>query len=344
MSEKKIIVRINAGNTYGLGHLSRCISLVNNISISNYIFYIRTDNQRLVASYIKKNLVGQPDIIFINVNFPTKTELNFIVEKYCTGDLLIIDHYEANENYQRFLFDNKVSWLQFDSHAKCGFYANWVLHGSPGAKIDLYEPLRRNPKTKFLLGPDYCIVKEQITEMKDKRSVRKRLKKIVVCFGGGDDHGATLKCLQNIDFVEFSKIDIDVVISPYNKDKKNIENLEKRGLIKIINQDQLHENMKEADLGIIASGMISYEAAYLGLPMLLVPIADNQEINAKAWENMGCAINLKSTTNIKDQLSSSLVELKKRSYYLEAMSKNCLKIVDGKGINRIIEQIIIDLQ
>ncbi len=338
-NENKIITRLDAGNYFGLGHLSRCISIVNETYISFHLFMIKSDNKKLVIDFINENLKSKKyQCIFLDVNTSKKKEIDAILEFYINKDILIVDHYQADEAYQKQLFEKNVTWLQLDSHAKVNFYANWVMHGSPGATIELYESLRLNSKTKFLIGPEYCIIKKSVLNLSEKRQPRNSLQTILICFGGGDDRGATLACIKSIDLLKFRNIQIFVAVSSFNKDYNDILEYQRQGFLEIIEQNSLHVKMSESDLAIVAPGMISYECAFLGLPMLLITIADNQTINSKAWEKYGCAINL-GLVNEKFGINTTLNILKSNPQKLRKMSIDCLNLVDGNGVKRIVEQL-----
>ncbi|MFV0155365.1 hypothetical protein OBK03_06220 [Empedobacter falsenii] len=335
----KVIIRLDAGNKYGLGHLSRCISIINEIDALDYLFVIKSDNHEMVKNFLNFNFNKNYSIDFLDENCTNIFEIERLVNLYDKNNLLIIDHYSADENYQLSLFKSKIEWLQLDSHAKINFYARWVMHGSPGATHEVYEKLKKNEKTEFLIGPEYCIIKDDILNLKKYRRPRKNLNKVIICFGGGDDRDATITCLESIDFSLLNDIKFYVSISPYNVNFEKIKQFENKGLIEIIKRDELHLRMSESDLALVAPGMISYESAFLGLPMILVTIADNQLINSIAWENKGCAVNIGTVKDVPNKLNLYLNVLFNNPNKLELMSSNCLKLVDGKGVSRIVKQI-----
>src|SRR5690606_10470456 len=296
----------------------------------------KTDNRSLVESYLKDNIHISFELLTLDLEASLQEEIEFIARYYSSTSLLIVDHYNATEEYQKQLLARRITWLQLDSHAKINFYANWVMHGSPGATDSLYEPLRKNPATCFLLGPKYCIIKEPLLLNYSQRRVREDLKKVLVCFGGGNDNGAALECLKSLDFEGFANIEFNVVIGGFNPDYKDIQEFQNKGLIKIIEPNKLLDVMIQSDLALIAPGMMSYESAFLGLPMLLVTIADNQIINAEAWEDKGCKLNIRSITAINASISTHIMRCNDS---LREMSQNCLTLVDGKGVKRIVNEI-----
>lgn len=339
----KTVLRLDAGEFYGLGHLSRCLSLAKKIDCTNFLFIIKTDNQKIVKDFMLKNFIKKHEILFLSRQTGCLEEIDIIIRNYEKDTVLIVDHYNANEDYQKQLFDHEIHWLQLDSHAKYRFYADYVMHGSPGATEELYEPLKINNKLKLLLGPKYCIIKDEVLKLGKGRQKRQELRKVIICFGGGDDRGVTLECLKVIDFDAFPHITFLVSINRYNKNYEQIVDYQLNERIQIIDQDNLHQEMHQADLALIAPGMISYEAAYLGLPMLLITIADNQVINSKAWEKANCAINIGNINDIKNNLNNKIIYLYQNSNIIKKMSENCLTLVDGNGSENIINAITEEL-
>ena len=166
------------------------------------------------------------------------------------------------------------------------------------------------------------------------------MQNVIVCFGGGNDKGATLACLKALDFERFQNIEFTVAMSQFNPDYTEILKLQDRGRIHVINPSNLLETMIQSDLALITPGMISYESAFLGLPMLLVTIADNQAINAKAWGETKCGLNIGSVFDVSKNLNKNLSSLEQNLEILPKMSQNCLSLVDGKGVSRIVNEIM----
>jgi RimJ/RimL family protein N-acetyltransferase len=98
--------------------------------------------------------------------------------------------------------------------------------------------------------------------------------------------------------------------------------------------------MTHADLAIGAAGTSSWERCCLGLPSLVVVMADNQRMVAAELENAGAAIvlgwhEIVNAANIADRIA----ELMPNPERLLAMSVNTAAICDGHGAARIVAQL-----
>jgi len=345
---KNIIFRVNAGNKVGMGHLSRCLSLAQELATNFKVFFIiSTDDEQKVINFIDSKLAN---LFLDSVEYIPSTiskNKDLILIKKVIQNLnafLIIDHYNATLPYQKSLKKDNIKWLQFDSHGKIKFLADLVLHGSPGATREIYSPLLENKETQLLLGPKYAIVDLSFREQSKLVQYRKDLNRIFMCFGGGNDQGATLKILEYLISNKFIKdVEIFVAVSSKNKDLLTIQKLAtlRKNIYIEINSKKIPKQMGTSDLAIIPPGTLSYEAASVGLPMLLITLASNQLINAKGWVKVRAGINMGSLNEInKEVFINTIIALKKNKEKISLMSINCFKTVDGLGTQRTKEKIL----
>ncbi len=342
---KRIVFRLDAGMRKGLGHLSRCLSLAEAFPLDLYeiIFIVKTDAKSYVEEFIAKK--NNKTILFELKDenlFKGEKEMQYLCSLNNTSTFFIFDTYEATTDYQLQLKNNGIHWLQFDSHGKIDFYADMVLHGSPGATEELYAPLVKNKKLKLLLGTKYALINKKFLINRENTVVRKYLKNIFICLGGGNDRGAAIKIIRILDNSIFSEYNFRIFLNSKNKDLAEIENiaLSNNNIEVFVDQNDLSLEMLNCDLGIITPGTLSYEASCLGMPMILVSIADNQLMNAVGWEHKGCAKYMGAIENIElKKVNETLSSISGDAKMLADMSSNCLNMVDGKGALRVSEYI-----
>lgn len=347
MRFNSFIFRVDAGFKYGMGHLSRTLSLAKYLLKEKEVFFIiRTDNENMVNQFVSgKHSYENYPIKYISSDIDIYDELGLLVSEVINKQaFLILDHYDAREDYQLYLKHQNIHWFQFDSHAQWNFYGNLVMHASPGVTEQQYENLRRDKKTKFLLGTKYAVIDDKFKSLHNKVSVRSELKRILISFGAGNDSGAVIKCLSLLNESNLlSSYNFDIAIGEKNNYINEIRSIiSEFPTVKLrINERGMDQLMSECDLGIISPGTLSYEAASLGLPMLLIAIATNQNINLKGWQNIAAAISLGQLKNFSENdLCDSIRYLSQNTNILGSMSKNGLESVDGKGCERITESIL----
>jgi RimJ/RimL family protein N-acetyltransferase len=94
--------------------------------------------------------------------------------------------------------------------------------------------------------------------------------------------------------------------------------------------------MLAADLAIGGGGSATWERCCLGLPCLAISIADNQDhlIRDSARAGVLYAPSLSPTDT--DALAQHIQSLMENPLLLESLSLNSLKLVDGRGVQRIL--------
>ena len=142
-----------------------------------------------------------------------------------------------------------------------------------------------------LLGPAYALVRHAFIARRPE-ALRRRdsrpVENILVSFGATDPRMLTPDALDALDgFAD----DISITIALSSQAPHLDEVLGKlRGRMQIILDGDMAELMTLADLAVGAAGASSYERAVLGLPSIVVTLADNQAGIAKALFAAGVAV------------------------------------------------------
>jgi spore coat polysaccharide biosynthesis predicted glycosyltransferase SpsG len=93
--------------------------------------------------------------------------------------------------------------------------------------------------------------------------------------------------------------------------------------------------MAESDLCIGAAGGTSLERCYLGLPTMLLVLADNQLPGAKALEKTGAVVALKGAQDIPQVFENYFAH--ETAVQLKRMSEAAAVLSDGLGVQRIVD-------
>jgi spore coat polysaccharide biosynthesis predicted glycosyltransferase SpsG len=97
----------------------------------------------------------------------------------------------------------------------------------------------------------------------------------------------------------------------------------------------LRPELERADLALLAAGGVRFEAARLGVPMLLVVLADNQVEDARAFAEAGAARRLGWWRDATpESMGAALREMLDDTEARRAMGARGQALVDGRGAER----------
>jgi UDP-2,4-diacetamido-2,4,6-trideoxy-beta-L-altropyranose hydrolase len=343
MSPLKVIFRTDASPILGYGHLMRCRVLakaLRDLGVACIMVGPKLcDRTEADAHLFDEWLVesewsGEGD---------DAGKLVRLANQYGCG-IAVLDDYRVGISFQKVMLDAGLKWLQFDGLARQKMLADWVLSASPAANYDRYEPLRERSETVFLLGPKYALLRPEFHEWRLRNRSSKEVQRILLTFGGGDDRGAILFCLTSLKYL-WESVEAVILVGSGNPQLRAIHTwLSQNHGLKInirLDEREIACRMNEADLAIIAGGMTTFEVASMGLPALIIQLADNQALNSRAWDALGAAKFLGKLDNInKDDLRQSVQLLLENSEHRLWMSKSGKSQVDGFGSIRVANIII----
>lgn len=199
-------------------------------------------------------------------------------------------------------------------------------------------------EVQFFHGSDFIIINQEIQKVKIKRKKKKvehNLLKIVVTTGGSDPEAVLLKILNWLSDNTFSNIDICVLKGQAFMHSPNLELLIPKlaSNIRVVNYNS--NELIDADIAVSTFGVSTYELMYLGIPVLSIGHAEPNargsyliESRYKALIDLGIIDKLS-----KDSFVESLQSVINSSELRNDLVKRGNKIVDGKGLDRVVDAI-----
>lgn len=265
---KQIVVLTEASKSLGLGHLNRCLNLVE-------IFKEKSDY------LIKFHISGSDSTISLSYNhvlieWADQTYLDLVLS---TADLVIVDSYQASKKILNYISKNSLRSLFIVDSKMCygeGGANTVILFASP------YSIFCDFPNSiKVLSGIDYLLFKDEILSTKVDYTVRKNIRKIVINVGGYFDEVLIKKLVSIIDEVFH-----DIIITILGKSKNGetiIDSKVNIVLIKFVNSLEYVETLNDADILICNGGQSLNEGLFLNKNCIVIAIAENQESNIQFW-------------------------------------------------------------
>jgi UDP-2,4-diacetamido-2,4,6-trideoxy-beta-L-altropyranose hydrolase len=336
------VIRTDASARIGLGHLRRCATLGKRLKAmgAEVHFLTRTediDPAKEVGAFAQTCVPLDPGLS------PVADAI--LTAEHCrrTGsDRLIVDHYQADEAYQLVLRDAGIRWLQFDGTASMPLWADWVVSMSPASDEARYRKLPRRATTRLLLGPRFAILRDEFLQWREPRPVPSQATRLLMTFGGGDDRGACLACLSALPAEK--PLHVTILSGSHNPQVPLIRQwLDRNADVRVrllLDDAEIARRMAEADIALTAGGTTTFETAMLGLPALIVQIADNQAANARAWQRAGVAVDMGTLEHLDPAiLRNKLVDLASDADLRQRMADLGKACVDGHGAERIAGEI-----
>jgi spore coat polysaccharide biosynthesis predicted glycosyltransferase SpsG len=97
--------------------------------------------------------------------------------------------------------------------------------------------------------------------------------------------------------------------------------------------------MAYSDLAIGAAGATSWERCCLGLPTIMVVLAENQRYAALKIEQAGAACLIESGGSLSDLLPSLIMKISESQPYLRQMIESAGIVTDGAGVHRVVRHL-----
>ena len=250
-------------------------------------------------------------------------------------DILVVDHYARDAELERACRGWARRIVVIDDLADRPHDADVLVDvaNSPEAYRGLVSTA-----CEVLTGAEYAIVNGAFRAMRPRALARRggnAVERVLVSFGQIDALNATQSALAALAAVDFAG-DIDVVLgyaAPHLDAVRAACGPQTR---LHIDTDQMPVLMMEADLAIGAGGVTALERCCLGLPAVLVTVADNQRGIVAMLKEVGAAADAGQVgAGLETRLAESLPALLAEGSRRDAMALAGAKLIDGWGLERI---------
>ncbi|MBU0766656.1 UDP-2,4-diacetamido-2,4,6-trideoxy-beta-L-altropyranose hydrolase [Patescibacteria group bacterium] len=329
-----ILFRSDASPKIGTGHVMRCLALAQALQKTDgQSVFITSKITPSLADRLKKN---NCEVVALSATPYGQEDAEEVAKKAkdIGAQWIIVDGYSFDADYQQHLKEQNLKILFIDDYGHAKYYSSDIILNQNIYASDIFYK-SREVSTKLLLGTRYALLRQEFVSAHKKRKIQDTASKILVTFGGADSEnitGMVIEALRNLENVE-----VRVVVGGTNPHLKVLQDAcNKASMEVVIDASNMHELMTWADLAITSGGTTCYELAYMGLPMMIMIISDNQKAVAEGIEAAGAGINLGHHTKISHHvLAKTLRQLLNNRSEREDMSSAGIRLVDGHGAARV---------
>lgn len=252
---------------------------------------------------------------------------------------VVLDDFRVDETYQLALFEANLPSLLFNIRPDQPIWADIGVSTHLSSRKEMFASQLRNSRSLLLLGPDYAILRPIFQNVR-LRPPCPSIKRVLIIFGGGDDRGAIRFALESILPVSEKHHELIVVSGSANRQIDILSNWIKQNgkerVVLYINPSDIASLFASCDLAIIAGGTTAYEVARCGVPMIVMPIVDNQVFHARGFFEQGAMLVSGFPGEVARANLRAAFELMKRDCNLrEQIAYRMRHLVDGKGAERI---------
>lgn len=345
----KIVFRVDSSLLIGTGHVMRCLALADELNQKEYDITfacspLEGDLRHVIQERgFKVTTLPSPQQRVIptdNADYESWLQKDVIedaqdfLSTFKSADLVITDHYGIGEIWQKRV--KKILSCKLFAIDDLGrsHHADLILDQTLGRKTSAYK----ESKTQVLAGCEYALLHANFASKRELALSRKlsgTIPKVLISMGGIDAPNATLKILQCL----YNQVDAEFTVllpsnAPHHNQVKEWCALQSN----VVHYDFVFDMaslMLNHDIAIGASGTTSWERACLGLPSIVLPLAENQHLITKQLVKNHAALQV-NMEDIPERLLGEFMKLLEQWPQFKAAN---LALCDGRGARRVVHEI-----
>lgn len=342
-----VVIRADASRHIGYGHIMRCITLSEELREQGVgvTFICREDEGNLIAFIEQSGFDAHNLPSGIDPEEDAALTGEFFANKKGQTDCLIVDHYGLGISWERYLKPYVEKIMVIDDFVDREHLCDILLNQNYGIDAFMYDGLTPHG-CKKLTGSSYALLRDQFRITRKNVSRHRHngeVKKIFIFFGGADHTNETKKAIEAAQLLDRPDLSLIVLVGGSNPHWKDIEIL--CGLLpnsvfyrQVYNLAPL---MADADLAVSAGGSNTWERCCLGLPSMVMVLAENQRIFVERLDRDGIVMNMGWFEDVTPSTIAGMMKklIADRTMLMD-MSRKSMEIVDGEGAGRVAKEVL----
>lgn len=334
---RRIVLRADASQSIGTGHVVRCATLAAELRRRGWL---ATLVARELPPLLERSLLDEGIEVFRLPELPVDAEPAHLGAHLGSPvDVVVTDHYGIGAPWQL----QAAAWatlvMAIDDLADRRQAVDILLNQNLGVDETRYRGLV-GPTATLLTGPRYALLRPEFAAARAHERRRSgTVNRILVFMSGADQDNTTLTVARAAAAVGAA---VDVVVGAAYAFEPELRKLAARfpKLAVHVHTPHMAALMDQADLAIGAAGSSSWERCTLGLPTILVALADNQLEGARSLVEAGAAVSLGWHDQVGEaEVAGALETLMADPARIRAMASAAAHVADGLGTRRVADVI-----
>lgn len=359
LAEATVVFRVDASLRIGTGHVARCLTLAQALAA-------RGARCRFVARAHPGHLLERVQALgfealalpppgtglvppgdWLGASTDDDARQTLAVLGGTRTDWIVVDHYALDAAWERAMQPACVRLLAIDDLADRAHAVQCLLDQNLG-RVSTDYAAWVEPGCRVLAGPTYALLRPQFAAARAASLARRRarppLRELLIALGGVDADNHTTAVLSALAALGAQALPaearIRVVMGPTAPALAavRVQAAAMPWLTSVqVGVDDMAALMHEADLAIGAAGVSAWERCCLGLPTLLLLLADNQRLGAAALQAAGAARLVGADMSVSHLCSALLAALQALhdGEARAAMAEAAAAVTDGQGAERV---------
>ncbi|TCV84261.1 UDP-2,4-diacetamido-2,4,6-trideoxy-beta-L-altropyranose hydrolase [Sulfurirhabdus autotrophica] len=353
----KVVFRVDASARMGVGHLMRCLTLAEVLRErgAQISFVCREHTGNLIPLVRQKAMsvkalptteanateTGEDYASWLGVTQAVDAEQSIEALNGEKPDWLVVDHYGLDIEWEQRLRPHVGKLIVIDDLANRHHDCDVLLDQNFSAEGERRYSGLVPDACRLLAGPRYALLRPEYADYRRKHRFRDgQVKKVLVFFGGSDPQNMTGKTLEALSRTDLKDLEVDVVVGANNPHRKSIEQQAFHRPFTNLHEPRPHlaDLMAKADLALGAGGATTWERMCLGLPAVVILIAENQRPGTEALAAVKLIQYVGQASDMTpESISKEVVGLISNPKRLIELSVQNQLMVDGLGAMRVRE-------
>ncbi|HET6159791.1 MAG TPA: UDP-2,4-diacetamido-2,4,6-trideoxy-beta-L-altropyranose hydrolase [Dongiaceae bacterium] len=335
--------RVDASLSIGTGHVMRCLTLADELRRrgAETHFLCRDEPGNLIA------LIGSRGHQTETLASGEDDAKQCVAHLHRTKpDWVILDHYGLGKEWERAVRPYAGRVFAIDDLADREHDCDLLLDQNLYDGVEQHYASLVPGHCRQLIGPRFALLRPEFAKARNKLSREAGpISRVLVNFGGVDSTNETARILRLLHDLLPQSVAIDAVLGPANPHAAAIKSIDFAGrrVSVHVGINNMAELMSKADAFVGAGGSTTWERFCLGLPSLVIAVAENQVPTAQYLGKLGAIDYIGKAADLTgDSLRASLARFLMDQEGRSRMAKLGMDLVDGKGVERVAECLLND--
>jgi UDP-2,4-diacetamido-2,4,6-trideoxy-beta-L-altropyranose hydrolase len=268
-----------------------------------------------------------------------------IMERIGQVDCLVVDHYAIDIRWEQRVRASCKKLVVIDDLKNRAHDCDVLIDQNLGRATSDYSELIP-AHCQVLAGTKYAILRPQFYQHRgdslSRRSVFK-FKRLLITMGGADSANVTCRVLSCLDFLSLPcDVEITVVLgqaAPWVDEVRLVASKIRWNTTVEVDVSDMAALISSCDAAIGAAGSSSWERCCLGIPTLMVVVAENQSEAAKVLSELDAVVSVEDLSLLEEKLRL-FISLCNSTDAMQRMSTRSAALVDGQGCARVVDVIM----